>query len=159
MGWTKLQLVEEAYAELGLAGYVFDMAPEELERAGRRLDLMMATWDSKGIRVGYNSSTGPDTLDISADSGIPLTAVEAVVTNLAMRLCPGEGKGPHPTTREKAKEGYDALMSAAAVPSMQQLRGGMPLGAGNKRRGVFTPTPDTAPLQQSESGDLEFDDL
>lgn len=159
MAWTKLQICEEAYAELMLAGYTFDLQPEELERAGRRLDLMMATWDAKGIHVGYNSSADPDTLDLAADSGLPLTAVEAVITNLALRLCPGEGKEPHPDTREKAKEGLDSLMAAAAIPSLQQMRGGMPLGAGNKGRGTFAPTPDLAPLQVSESGDLEFDDL
>jgi hypothetical protein len=51
-------------------------------------------------------------------------------------------------------------MAAAAVPAQQQLRAGLPLGAGNKGpRAIFVPTPDTSPLRQSDSGDLEFHEL
>ena len=42
--WTKTLLIEEAFGELALAGYVYDLRPEEMQAAGRRLETMMATW-------------------------------------------------------------------------------------------------------------------
>mgnify|MGYP003525752305 CR=1 FL=1 len=53
MGWTKRQFVTQAFEEIGLAAYVFDLTPEQLQSALRRLDSMMASWNAKGIRLGY----------------------------------------------------------------------------------------------------------
>lgn len=158
MGWTKLETVQEAYAELAMAGYVFDSTPEELQRAGRRLDLMMATWDGRGIQLGYSQSLSPSALDLNADTGLPLSAMETVVANLAIALAPGEGKALHSRTLQIAKDGLDTLLAAAALPRQQQLREGLPLGAGNKRRGTFVTTPDTSQLQveEGDGGDLDF---
>src|SRR5437868_8121035 len=64
MGWTKEQLIDEAFAELRLAGYTFDIAPEEKQTALRRMDTMMATWEGRGIRVGYPLPSSPDGSDI-----------------------------------------------------------------------------------------------
>ena len=36
MSWTKRQIVEQALEELGLASYVFDMQPEQVESAKRK---------------------------------------------------------------------------------------------------------------------------
>lgn len=160
--WTKRQIVEEAYAEMAMAGYIFDSTPEALQRAGRRLDMMMAGWDARGIQVGYALAVSPDDLDLDADAGIPLNALEAVVTNLALRLCAGVGKVPHPSTKDKAEEGLSTLMAAAAMPAEQQLRVGLPLGAGNKgsttNGRIYVTNPDTGPLTVGDGGDLEFDE-
>ena len=40
MGWTKRQFVTQAFEEIGLASYVFDLTPEQLQSALRRLDAM-----------------------------------------------------------------------------------------------------------------------
>lgn len=159
MSWTKREICEEAYSELALAGYVFDSTPEEMQRAGRRLDMMMALWAEQGISLGYALSSSPGTLNLDADSGVPLYAVEPVVTNLAVRLGAGEGKMAHPSTSAKAKEGYEALTVRAAMPQRQQLRGGMPLGAGLKSGmtgRVFTDSPNTSPIQTGDNGNLDF---
>lgn len=157
MGWTKLDIVKEAYSELALAGYTFDLSPDELERGARKLDMMMAYFDGKGIRVGYALASGPSTTDLSAESGIPLNAVEPVVINLACRLAPGEGKQLPPDLSARAREGYQALMLAAALPIEQQMPSTMPRGAGNKaQQRPFMPTPDTSHLRQGEGGDLDF---
>ena len=88
MSWTKRQLVSEAFAELALAGYVFDIAPEEEQAALRRLDTLMATWSGQGVQVGYAIGLTPQSSNIDDDSGLPLVAVEAVaVTSAAIANC------------------------------------------------------------------------
>ncbi len=49
MGWTKGEIVQKAYAELALAGYVYDLEPEEMQEALTTLDLQMAEWQTRGI--------------------------------------------------------------------------------------------------------------
>ena len=78
MSWTKRQLIVQAYSELGLADYVFDLSADQLADAMRKMNSMMATWNAKGIRLGYpmpNSASGGDLDD---DSAIPDSANEAV---------------------------------------------------------------------------------
>ena len=159
MSWTKRDIIEEAYAELGLAGYVFDSTPEEIQRAGRRLDLMMATWAEQCVNIGYALSSSPSALNVDADSGVPLYTVEAVMLNLAVRIASADGKLPSPVTTSKAKEGFDTLMLRAAQPPRQQLRGGLPLGSGNKpglTGKIFTEAPNTSPIQTGDNGNLDF---
>lgn len=161
MGWTKDQLIAEAYAELGLASYEFDITPEEKQTALRRLDTMMATWEAKGIRVGYLIPASPDASSLDTDSGLPDAAVETVYLNLALRLAPGKGKQVSVQSARSARDGYDALLFNAARPLQQQLPATMPRGAGNKpwRSGggqPFMPTPSTDPLQVEPGGDLDI---
>ena len=159
MSWTKGQIVDEAMIELALAGYVFDTQPEERQALLRRLDMMMALWDSKGISVGYNLTADPTAVDQADPTGLPLSVVEPVYTNLAIRACAMFGKQVPASLAKTAKEGYDALMTIAGFPREQQFRSGVVAGAGNKpsRTGrQFLPEPDTSPLQNTEGGDLDF---
>lgn len=155
--WTKRELVAEAYGELALAGYTFDITPEEQQAALRRLDTMMATWEARGIRVGYAFPSGPGTSDLDTPSGLPDAAVETVYLNLAIRLAPGTGKQLQPSTLTNARAGYDTLLWAAAHPQQQQLPNTLPRGAGNKpwrTQQPFFPRPDDSPLGISQGGDL-----
>lgn len=160
MTWTKRQLVDEAFAELALAGYTFDITPEEQQTALRRLDTMMATWEGRGVRVGYAFPSSPDTSDLDTDSGLPDRAVETVYLHLAIRIATGFGKMLPSATRKAASEGYEALLWAGAQPQQQQLPNTMPRGAGNKPwRTVnqpFFPTPSDDPLQVGRGGDLDI---
>lgn len=162
MGWTKRQLIEDAFGELALAGYVFDLSPEELQAALRRLDTMMATWGSQGLQLGHAASATPDGSDLDQDSGIPLEAVEAVYMGLAVRLAASKGKALASSTLRTAKAAFDALMSRAASADVQeqQLASGTPRGAGRKPwrtiHRPFVPTPDVSPLQGSTDGGLTF---
>ena len=154
MAWTKGQIVDEALAELAL-GSAFDVDPEEREACLRKLDAMMATWDAKGVRVGYN---GPGAL--ADDSGLPLSAVETVSLNLAIRCAPGYGKVLSPQTLATARAGYDTLLIAAAMPPQQQLPS-MPRGAGNRQGlfsigGTFGAVPTQDPMPTTTGGDLSI---
>ena len=85
MGWTKRDIIEQAFDEIGLAGYVFDLQPQQLDSALRRLDNMMATWNGKGIRIGYALPSSPGSSDLDQESGVTDMAIEAMALNLAIR--------------------------------------------------------------------------
>ena len=140
MGWTKRQLCDMAFSEIALAGYVFDIGPEEQTSMLLRLDSMMATWEMQGIRIGYNRTVDPQASDPDQDSGLPDQANEAVYLNLAIRSAAGYGKSLAQSTLATAKQGYDALLGKClANPPQRQLRSHVPAGAGYKR--VLAPRP------------------
>lgn len=154
MSQTKLQLVDGAYAELAIAGYDFDITPEEYQWALGRLDGLMATWAGQQITLPFAFGAGLD-----ADSGLPLTAEEAVVLNLACRLAAGKGKTLASSTKAAAKQAFDAMLIGIAHQQVQpvQYRTGTPSGQGNRAnwglgRRPFLPPPDTDPLQNDGIG-------
>lgn len=132
MSWTKRQFVSAAFEEIGLAGYVFDLSPEQLESAMRRLDAMMADWNGKGIRLGYPLPGTPESSELAELSEVPDSANEAIITNLALRLAPSYGKVVSAGTQAAARSAYSTILSRAAMPPEQQLPNNLPLGAGNK---------------------------
>jgi hypothetical protein len=132
MGWTKGQFINQAFDEIGLASYVFDLSPEQLQTALRRLDTMMAAWNALGIRLGYPLPSSPEDSDLDEETNVPDSAYEAIYTNLGIKLAPSFGKQVMPETKITAKESYNTLLSKAAMPQEQQLPGTMPAGAGKK---------------------------
>ena len=159
MSYSKRQFVEAAFAEIGMAGYVFDLQPQDLEQALRRLDAMMAEWNAKGIRLGYPLPSSPQFSDINAESEVPDSANEAIITNLGMRLAAGYGKAVMPQTMMVAKQAYNTLLARATFPVQQQLPGTMPAGAGTKPWRVYDNPfirPPVDPLQVGPDGVLEL---
>ena len=86
MGWTKGDFITAAYDEIGYANYIYDLSPEMLSAALRKLDSMMSTWDAIGIHVGYPIPSSPSSSDLSEETGVPIAAIEAITLNLAIRL-------------------------------------------------------------------------
>lgn len=158
MSWTKRQFIEQAFSEIGMAGYVFDLSPEQLQTAMRQLDSMMATWSAKGIKVGYPTASSPENSDLDTETGAQLEANEAIYLNLGIRLAAGFGKQVMQDTKTSAKMAYDALMGVSVFPRQQQMPGTMPAGAGNKtwRRydDPFLRQPDDNPLANQNNGQL-----
>jgi hypothetical protein len=159
MGYSKRQFVAAAFEEIGLASYAFDLQPEQLQSALRRLDSMMADWNGKGIRLGYPLPSSPQFSDLDAESEVPDSANEAIITNLAVKIAPGYGKQVMPDTKATAKETYNTLLSRAAVPLEQQLPGTMPSGAGNKPWRVYDDPflrPPVDPVLAGQDGPIQF---
>lgn len=157
MSWSKRQFIEQAFNEAGLASYVFDLTPEQLQSALRQLDAMMATWNAKGIRIGYPLPSSPQDSNIDDLTEVPDRANEAIYLNLAVRIAPGFGRQLLPDTKASAKAAYDVLLSYAAVPPEMQLPQGVPLGAGNKPfvwGNQFTPEPEDV-LLAGPDGSIE----
>ena len=160
MSWTKRQFVVQAFDEIGLAAYVFDLTPEQLQSALRRLDAMLALWNAKGIRLGYPIPSNPQDSSLDEATDVPDSANEAIYTNLSVRLAPSFGKTVSTDTKASAKLGYDTLLSRAAMPMEQQLPGTMPAGAGNKPwRNTDSPflTPPVDPLLVGQDGPLTLE--
>jgi hypothetical protein len=132
MGWTKRQFVVQAFDEIGLASYVFDLTAEQLQTALRRLDAMMATWNAVGIRLAYPLPAYPQDGDLDEQTGVPDRANEAIYTNLAIKLAPSYGKQVSPDTKTAAKAAYNHLLSVAAMPDEVQMPSTLPRGAGQK---------------------------
>lgn len=144
--WTKGEIVDHAYAALGIAPDAFNIAPEQRAQALRTLDAMMALWSAKGIAPGYVLPVSPSTSSLTSDSGLPDTAIEAAYQNLALRIAPFYGKQASQHLMASAKTAYDTLMNAAAEPLATQFDT-LPLGAGNKPWNLtqpFFPAPNDA---------------
>ena len=157
MSWTKKQIIEQAFEEIGLASYIFDLTPDQLDSALRRLDLMVASWQTKNIQIGYPLSTSPQNSDIDTPIETSLNNNEALVLNLAVRLAPAYGKSVSPDTKATAKLLYDQLLIEAAAPYEQQFPRTMPLGAGYKRTDqVFVNVPDLNPLVVESNDQMLF---
>jgi P22 tail accessory factor. len=136
MGYTKLDLIKGALTEIGLSDYMFDLSADQLDQALTRLDLMMAEWGGRGIRLGYPLATSPSDIDAMVDAGIPDWARMAVITNLAIQLAPSFGKTVSRETSISATRGMNTLFSRSAKPSQARL-GQLPVGAGMKSSAPF----------------------
>jgi len=162
MAWTKGEIVDQAFDELALAGYVFDLTPDERISALRRLDTMMATWMNNGFALPYAFTVVQADAALADDSGLPLIAIEATYLNLAVRIAASKGKALAASTRSNAKDAYDALASRMVRDSTQeqQMPVGMPSGAGQKARhlhnGPFLPFPEQSSLQADLDAGLTF---
>lgn len=132
MSWTKREFINQAFNEIGLASYVFELKPEQLQSALKRLDNMMASWDIKGIRVGYPLPNSTSESSLNEVTNCPDGANEAIKLNLAIRLARPHGKVVSPELKNDAKEAYKTLLSLFTQPATLQLPGEMPSGAGNK---------------------------
>lgn len=156
MSWTKRELITQAFEEVGLAAYVYDLSADQLQSCLRRLDSMMATWYAKGIKLGYPIPGGANGSDLDDDSYLPDYAVEAVYLNLGPRIAPAFGKMVSPDLKVSAKMAYDALLNKAAFPAQQKLTW-LPSGAGQKTVDVpFLPAANTSPLQYGDNDELIF---
>jgi hypothetical protein len=159
MGYTKQQFISAAFEEIGLASYVFDLQPEQLESALRRLDAMMADWNAKGIRLGYPLPSSPQDSSLSEETLVPDSAYEAIICSLAIRLAPSFGKTVMVETKTTAKQGYDILLQRATFPLEKQLPATTPAGAGNKPWRVYDNPyvrPPYFPVDAGPDGPLEY---
>lgn len=133
MGWTKRQFVTQAFEEIGLAAYVYELTPEQLDSALRRMDAMIAGWNSSGVRIGYPLPSSPDSSNIDVDSGVPDFANEAIYLNLAVRLAAPYGKVLAPETKAAADMAYSNMANQVMPPIPErQMPRTLPRGAGTK---------------------------
>ena len=132
MTWTKGQIINKAFTEIGLASYVFDLTADEIQDALADLDAMMAQWATRGIVFDpvYPNHDNLGDSSLSAETNAPQDATRAMYTNLALDLAPGFGKTPSNKTVKDAASGYSLLAQAIPIPTVQMI--GMIRGAGAK---------------------------
>jgi hypothetical protein len=149
---TKLQIVQKALGKIGLASYVFDPSPEQLQAALEQLELLATEMDGIGIRKGYSLGT-----DISAESGLPDTAVNPFAILLAVELAPDYGKQIAPSLQASVPRARNALMVTNNVIPRMVYPGTLPIGVGNRQdvrqRAYFQ---DCDPLTTGVDGELQL---
>ena len=160
--YTKRAVVEQAYAELALAGWVWDLQPEEIQWAIQRLDMMVSRWTFKGVMIGYPGSTDPTGSDPDTELPVQDYAIEPLVMNLAVNIAAGKGKALPQHTMASAMQGYNDLVAEGVANRTYSQRRPyyMPIGAGNKPQrylqGPFVPPNTDDPLPVADNGDLIF---
>ena len=152
MSLTKRNIIERAYTAGGLASYVFDLTPEELEAAKATLDSMMAFWAVKGARIAYNGGG-----ELNDDAGLPGWAEEAVIANLALRVCGFAGKTPSPEVKASARQSWNTVLAMVSQPPVARMDvGRVPAGSGNRWHGGIVLPETPAQIETGPDGLLEF---
>lgn len=125
---NKRYFVQQAYNELGVTEWQYDLQPDEIQAAISRMDAMVASWTTRGITLGYNmTSTDPD-----AESGVPQAAETAVILSLAAQIAPSIGKNLNPATLANQRNAFDSMQTYFTVIPQRRFPSTMPRGAGNK---------------------------
>lgn len=147
MSYTKGELASAALEEIGIAEYEFDITPVMRQSVIRRMDMMMAEWGARNIRLSYPVTKSPAP-DPDQEANIPDWAGEAVVTNLAIRIAPSYMKQVSPETKAVARNAYTTLCGVFSKPIEMQLPS-IPKGAGYKStESRWSPEPEDTFLDQ-----------
>ncbi len=158
MSWTKRQFVVQAFEELGLAAYVPNLSADQLQSALRRLDSMMASWNARGIRVGYPLPSTQGSSELAQDTGVPDANNEAIYLGLASRLASSFGKVLSAEHKQAERLAFQSVLSSQVFPLPMQFPGNLPTGAGNKGwrgRGNYMPEPSDE-IQPGPDNVMEF---
>jgi len=159
MSWTKRQIVNQAFNELGYASFAYTLSDAQLLVAKYQLDALVGEWNAYGIEMSYPLSDTQNN-DLDDDSNIPDWAISAIYKNLAVRLAPSIGKQAPNDLRIAARDGYKAVLRRQSFPRERQFPETLPYGAGN-RPWIFGqnyfPTPSSP--EEIFQGDGTMDDL
>ncbi len=155
MSYTKREIVTAALSEIGLSSYSFDLSTDQLNQALMRLDAMMAEWNARGIRLGYNIPATAGASNLQDDSGIPDSAWTAAITHLALQIAPSYGKMVSNQTLTTARHAWNTLLSLYSAPIEQKL-GMIPLGAGNKGTGGTFVVPEELDINERPEESAAF---
>lgn len=112
-GPQKRTIIDAAYDDCGMAGYVFGRSEEEYSSALRKLNAMMYEYPFSGL--GF---IPPDRGDgsIEEPSGIAFKYQNAVSSMLALRLAPQMGKALSVEQRKAMSHSMSLLYADVAVP-------------------------------------------
>ena len=142
---TKRQIIEMAYEECSLAGYEFNVTPEELFSGLRKLDALMAQWRESSKDLNYNFPAKFGDGDLEDYSGIPDAAINGAAISLAMALAPAMGKQMSAESRGRLSKAMTVISALGAQRVGQGWSRSTVAGAGNRRWGLnygspFMPT-------------------
>lgn len=135
-GPSKRSLIELAFDDCGMAGYVFERTPEEYTQGLRKLNAMMAEWPFN--LTGYYQ---PDLADGDGqdESGIDPKYTQAVATCLAYRMAPGFGKTLSSELMAAKARSLAYLTSEVSTIANMAFPSGTLRGSGNNWRQYESP--------------------
>lgn len=136
MAKTKGDLVLKALRKAGLYSNstLTDSDPQAVEDAINDLEDMMASWQVKGIELGYLfADSANDVMPLpDDDSGIPAWAYDGVSLKLAVQVCMDNVIQPSDTLLSSADNAYQTICIALTTIPPLERRNDMPRGSGNK---------------------------
>lgn len=130
---TKAYFVQEGIAELGLAGAVYDMQPEDIERICNRLDANLAELETKGARIpGWSYADTPNVSNSATEVNVPTGLVNLLILSAAIVAAPSIGKNLSSVTVAQLKLARDNLLYRGRSIPQYQRNTNMPVGSGNQ---------------------------
>lgn len=131
MGWTKRDIIKQAFSEIGITNNLFDLDSDQIQSALRELDTMIAEWEISSFT--YPQPTNPEDSDIDADSTLPAYAIPAAYAGLAVRIAPDVGKVVSSDTKKLATSGLSKIRQKTMTwPTKDAEEHYLPAGAGHK---------------------------
>lgn len=124
---TNREIINEAFAEIGLGAYAYNKVAEDYQTGFVRLRGILRQWESEGAAGGFAAG------GIDDDSGVPRDAERGVICALAVDLAPQYGKQPSPNTVSASAAGRrNLLRKNATIPQKKTDWNDIPMGAGHK---------------------------
>jgi hypothetical protein len=133
-GRPKRDIIEMALEFCGLAGYQFQLTPEEIASTLRLLDTMMAEWPWK--LLGYNAADYGAGLP-EDESGLSEEDIPAVFMALAQRRAPLLGAQLPQEARGAMSASYNSVCSRMAVMPTALISPSSVRGSGTRRLTPF----------------------
>lgn len=125
--------VQEGIAELGLAGAVYDMQPEDIERICGRLDANLAELETKGARIpGWSYADSPNVSNAATEVNVPMGLVNLIILSAAIVAAPSIGKNLSSVTVAQLKLARDNLLFFNKKIPQYQRPSNMPVGSGRQ---------------------------
>lgn len=149
---TKRDIVKAAFGEIGLAAYVFDLQPEQLELAKASLDRLMAAWNGQGLGLAYPLGAS----DLDDDLASPDWAHDALVMGLAVRIAPGFGKVVSPDTKAAAMSALN-IVRARCINRIPMVADTMAIPDGSGHKVVSLYLEELATTLDNPSGPIGLD--
>jgi hypothetical protein len=133
----KLDVINDAYAELRISGLTVAPTAPDMVLALTRLETMMAEWfGNRNINVGYNFEASPT---FAAYTNVALNYYNTMVTNLAVRLLAAFGMDIPQALAMNASQSISGTLGQTALQNARMVQPSrrMPVGNGNSFRGYF----------------------
>lgn len=134
---TKIDIINEAYAELRISGITVDPTPGQIAGALTRLEAMMAEYFvGSNLGVDYNFESTPE---VNSQTNVALNHKFMMVYNLAIRLIPTFNKAVPQTLFNLGAAAFSSSLGTVAMDRLRQVQPSrrMPKGSGNTIRNVY----------------------
>lgn len=129
---TKKGIVEQAFNELALTSYVFQLQAEDIQQGLSLLESRIAQFDAQGIFLNWPFADDPLAVNGNDEIELPFYALSGVVAQLAIDLSSHYGKTVTSATMLRAQVGFQSMIAIGAIPDEVAQNRRAPLGSGNK---------------------------
>lgn len=127
---TKGDVIDQALRMLGVYGIVLEPEPEDKDYCLNQLEMMITSWNGRGVNVGFILADNIFNASMSEEAGIFDTCMLTVTSNLAKLVCSYFNKSIPPLLNEFAEREYNHLL--VSIPPIVMQNEMQPTGAGDR---------------------------